>query len=394
MVASKNQLRQAESLLQAGNIDAAGSSYEEILNGDSGCAEAVIGLSIIANKKGDSSRAIKLAQEAINLCPGNVGCLEFLANLHIQADQQEAALKIHLDILGRDPASIRSLCIAAGIYDSFCEFETAAEFYLRALELDPQNSSALIGLGFTRQRQGLAADGGNCFRKAINLGNKSKFAFSGLAYSLLQNGDLDGALRNFREAEQAFLTQINLPDPATKIKISFLIHEKEQLEYLDEKNLLPISYRGYLDNLKSIVEKYMHLRGAGNNIDITCSEEEIENIAPLFNKVVYRGNGDQIEGCVISPNLDVNEIERAYNQSVPEITYVDGLLTQEALNRLYTYCVESTIFKKAYGAGYVGSTLAEGFASPLLLQISEDLRRCFPKIFGQHRLMQARGVQV
>ncbi|HAP42138.1 MAG TPA: hypothetical protein DCQ94_20645, partial [Nitrospira sp.] len=33
--------------------------------------------------------------------------------------------------------------------------------------------------------------------------------------------------------------------------------------------------------------------------------------------------------------------------------------------------------------------LGDGFASPLLLQIAEELRRRLPRIFGRHRLTQA-----
>ena len=66
-----------------------------------------------------------------------------------------------------------------------------------------------------------------------------------------------------------------------------------------------------------------------------------------------------------------------------------GLLTDEALQRLRRFCWASTIWKKDYENGYIGAFLGDGFASPLLLQIAEELRRRFPRIFGTHRLTQA-----
>jgi len=56
---------------------------------------------------------------------------------------------------------------------------------------------------------------------------------------------------------------------------------------------------------------------------------------------------------------------------------------------LREFCWTSTIWKKDYENGYIGAFLGDGFASPLLLQIAEELRRRFPRIFGAHRLTQA-----
>jgi len=41
------------------------------------------------------------------------------------------------------------------------------------------------------------------------------------------------------------------------------------------------------------------------------------------------------------------------------------------------------------GGSYVGAQLDDGFATPLLFQIAEELPRILPKIFGHHRLRHA-----
>ena len=69
--------------------------------------------------------------------------------------------------------------------------------------------------------------------------------------------------------------------------------------------------------------------------------------------------------------------------------FIDNLLTQEALTELRAFCLESTIWKRDYQNGYIGTFLANGFACPLLLQIAEELRSRFPRIFQQHQLVQA-----
>jgi hypothetical protein len=65
------------------------------------------------------------------------------------------------------------------------------------------------------------------------------------------------------------------------------------------------------------------------------------------------------------------------------------LLNEEALNSLRRFCWEATIWKKDYENGYSGAFLGDGFASPLLFQIAEELRLRFPRIFRHHRLTQA-----
>ena len=82
-------------------------------------------------------------------------------------------------------------------------------------------------------------------------------------------------------------------------------------------------------------------------------------------------------------------MESRYLAKQPEITFIDGLLTPEALEALRRFCLESTVWKKDYENGYIGAFLGDGFASPLLLQIAEELRLKFPRIFKQHRLTQA-----
>jgi hypothetical protein len=90
----------------------------------------------------------------------------------------------------------------------------------------------------------------------------------------------------------------------------------------------------------------------------------------------------------VNPGLNVAEIEARYNASYPEVTYIDGLLTDEALQSLRKFCLESTIWKRDYENGYVGAFFGDGFACPLLLQIAVELRERFHRIFKDHPLLQ------
>jgi hypothetical protein len=70
--------------------------------------------------------------------------------------------------------------------------------------------------------------------------------------------------------------------------------------------------------------------------------------------------------------------------------WFDGLLMPAALARLKKFLLESTVWHDFnHIGGFVASYLEDGLASPLLLQIADELRSAFPEILGPHPLSQA-----
>jgi hypothetical protein len=69
---------------------------------------------------------------------------------------------------------------------------------------------------------------------------------------------------------------------------------------------------------------------------------------------------------------------------------VDDLLTPQALDSLWRFLLESTIWHEfSHIDGFVASYLEDGLACPLLLQIADELRHAFPDILGENPLSQA-----
>ena len=118
-------------------------------------------------------------------------------------------------------------------------------------------------------------------------------------------------------------------------------------------------------------------------------QNELNVIAPSYNRILYYAECPQLKNGAINPSLEVAAIEARYNERKPEIMYVDDLLTDKALQSLRRFCLESTIWKRDYPNGYLGAFLGDGFVCPLLLQIAEELRLKFPGVFRQHKLTQA-----
>jgi len=164
-------------------------------------------------------------------------------------------------------------------------------------------------------------------------------------------------------------------------------HDMEQLEYLRKKGIsvqMPGGYEETLQKFRSHV-----ISGQEGNQPIPLSSSQSEALAPSFSRILHYADNPVFPDGVINPDLDRVEIQQRYQASQPEIIVIDELLKSEALESLRQFCLESTIWKKDYVEGYIGSFLSEGFSSPLLLQIAEELRQQFPGIFHTHRLLQA-----
>ena len=69
---------------------------------------------------------------------------------------------------------------------------------------------------------------------------------------------------------------------------------------------------------------------------------------------------------------------------------IDDFLNKEVLDTLNDYCLTNSIWCEFdYKNGYIGSFIENGFNAPLLLQISEELRLCYPKILKKLPLTKA-----
>ncbi len=98
------------------------------------------------------------------------------------------------------------------------------------------------------------------------------------------------------------------------------------------------------------------------------------------------GAGERLAGPAIRPNNQAADISAAWPGLTPQIAVIDNLLTDEALAALRRFCLEQPVWRKAYPGGYLGAFPEDGFASPLLGQIADELRAAYPVIFQGHAL--------
>jgi hypothetical protein len=97
-------------------------------------------------------------------------------------------------------------------------------------------------------------------------------------------------------------------------------------------------------------------------------------------------------GRALSSSWNRAAAAEEFSSSHVGLVIVDDFLTAEALTELRRFCLESTIWVgNRYPNGRLSSLLLNGFASPLLFQIADELREALPAVIGTHPLRQLWG---
>ncbi len=415
-------LRDAQVHHQAGRLDEAERGYRLLLQQRPSYADALHGLGLLLYRRGNLNEALSRLAEARAADARNpVYCFN-----HGVVLQRAGLLAEAVEAYGRaiqlNPRYIEPRTNLGNAYKELHRLPDAQTTYEEVLRLNPDHAEAHNNLGVVLKEQGRRDAAVEAYRRAIALKPNHAEAHNNLGLVLLEQGQTDEAIRSFEGALQAHpgygtalynlgiawiwredmsralrcFTETAQAKHAhgravtdTSVFRSRLKHDAEQVAYLFERGLLGASWRVYQDALTRLLTQVEPAPGAATGNRVPVSPADLQSIAPSFNRLLYVASCDTIAEGALASDLDTAAIEARYLGTQPEVTHIDGLLSEEALRRLREFCRMSTIWKKDYENGYIGAFLGDGFASPLLLQIAEELRRRLPRIFGTHRLTQA-----
>ena len=330
--------------------------------------------------------AISAYLEAIRLKPQYVEALSNIGNVYRQKRQWAQAITAYEDARKLKPQSADLLNNLGVVYKEKGDLDQALAQYQQATKLSPRHAEAHHNMGVVLKDQGKLDEAAHAFQEALHLKPNYANAHYHLGQILLWQQRMAEALACFqRSADLSYNQGQGLAPPfITKARIK---HDAEQLEYLSA-HVPSIAFpQDYQDTLNTLSKNLN--RENPDSIFVRLTPQEQTALAPAFHKILYSRPTNALPGKAVNPDLDVTAIEAQYYSTQPEAMYVDNLLTQEALTELRAFCLESTIWKRDYQNGYIGAFLAHGFACPLLLQIADELRRQFPRIFQQHQLVQA-----
>ncbi|HET7160124.1 MAG TPA: hypothetical protein VFI62_14090, partial [Burkholderiales bacterium] len=199
----------------------------------------------------------------------------------------------------------------------------------------------------------------------------------------MRRGDLASASRRFSESTALArsrgddIDSVQWPVPEPRLR-----HDYEQLELLERRGKLDSTGRDALKVLRPYYEK-------SGDVRITFAPEGV-NAAALKRAL---GTHYDVPAVPFSAKTlgenDYAALEDAYFSK--RLVVIDNFLSDEALVALRTFCEEATVWKNYNRHGYVGALLASGFASPVLLELADELRHAMPRVIGDLPLLQAWG---
>jgi tetratricopeptide (TPR) repeat protein len=328
--------------------------------------EAHKGLGDVLRKQGAHEEAIKHSRRAAE----------------IQANLAHA-----LETQGKLAEAVEGYCTAGVEFTELGDYDEAANTLRKAIKLDTRNAKAHADLGGVLHRKHEDGAAEMAFRTAIHLDSTCAEAHGTLAMLLIQQNRHDEALSLLSTSAAIKHDHGNKLGGAIKMPVYRIKHDREQITLLRQRGLLEKKWEPYAEYLNALWTNLQTQADTVAPVEITGAN--VQTIAPSINRFVYFRHSPAIPGRALRRDLNVEELQRDYSHSRPEIVWMDDFLTQEALFSLRQFCIESTVWKAQFAGGYLGALLKSGFSSPLILQIAEEIRTRLPVIFGCHRLEQA-----
>ena len=324
----------------------------------------------------------------------------FLKPDYAEAHSNLGATLQRLDRLDEAEASLRQAISLkpdfAGAYsnlgitlEELGRLDEAVASYKKAIALKPDFALAHSNLGNTLKQLGRSDEAEASYTQAITLNPDYASAHSNLAITLITLGRTESALHHFERGLQLKrgAKPLNLQHRSfiniSKAKIE---HDIEQFEYLASSGYDIKKFRELSAVYRMVSSEINWTSDAGI---VPLSDKHQRLIGDTYNRPFHILEASSDDESPIGNSLNVKKITDDYFSHDYGLTYIDDFLSPSALESLRNFLLGSTIwFQFFHAGGYMGAYLKDGLASPLILQIAEDLRKKFPKIFKYHKLTQ------
>jgi Flp pilus assembly protein TadD len=303
------------------------------------------------------------------------------------------------------PESVQAAVEAAVSLQKAGQTDAAERLYRQVLQSRPDHSEANHNLGIISMQRGKLAAGVAYFKQAMDADGDRDLYRRSYARSLVLSGQ--GALAakvleanelllhgnalteegNFSRAIESFKHAIALNPELSEAyhRLGSLLAETgrvaEGFDYLMKRVELA---KGRGTARQSSQSEPPHkTKHDGEQHAYLIAQGRIPTTAPAKD-FFHMGDGARLGSSALNRNhLTAAGLEEWRNR-VPQLVVVDDFLARPALEQLRRFCADSTVWRRVYDAGYIGATPADGFACPLLAQITEEISSVYSDLLGGH----------
>ncbi|HOZ06611.1 MAG TPA: tetratricopeptide repeat protein, partial [Arenimonas sp.] len=222
------------------------------------------------------------------------------------------------------------------------EYKAAYEHSKKAVSLASQSASGWAVLSFAARELKLLDEALVAAEHACRLAPENPECRRSRGTILKERGDLRKAALDFNfatskrfEANSGNTSNLKEHRFLTRAKIE---HDIEQFDYLAKQfndsqySELASRYRQVLAILPDVARTDI----------IPVPNEIFADLQTHFNRLLHLQNTD-FSGTALSESLDADAVEADYFAREPGITWIDNLLSPDAIQALRRYCLESTI---------------------------------------------------
>jgi len=295
--------------------------------------------------------------------------------------EAEAAYQGALQVSPAHAGTLHNLGVIAAAQGKLA---SAVGYFDRALATEPLYGAAHYNRAVAHRMLGQTRDAIRGFSRACTIDPGHYDAHLALGFLWLAEGERDRALDHF-----ARTYELRRGDDRTGIAAKSLSwanagklkHDAEQFRYLAARRRdgrrFELLARSYDEVAKEL------------GVDaVELSDERFELLGDDYNTAIHVSPAPERADRAISARPDRAAIVQDF--AAQGAVAIDDLLAPAALTGLKKFLLESTVWHDfSHIGGFVASYLEDGLASPLLLQIANELRTAFPEILRSHPLSQA-----
>ncbi len=164
-------------------------------------AESQLQLAYLAQRAGDIEGAVDHADQALRARPESSAIIEFMISLERERDQLPRAVTLAERLVETSPTNDRYHFMLGALYDESGDRAAALDQMREAIDLNPENASALNYLGYSLAEAGeQLAEAENLVQRALAIDPNDGFYIDSLGWVFYQRGKYQQAVQQLERA--------------------------------------------------------------------------------------------------------------------------------------------------------------------------------------------------